>query len=122
MSQRISLNEGDFQKLVRGEIVTQGDLQVALQDIGHYEMFSAIVDAINGATPELHARTFREDEEEVRRWIYGVTHGEPSHPGGFLEAFCVTVRRANDANYILLRPAILALKAKFPQYRFAGAL
>jgi hypothetical protein len=122
MSQRISLNQDDFSKLVRGEIVTQGELTVALQDIGHCEIFNAIVDAINGTPPELQAHSFREDEEEVRRWIYGVTHGEPSQPGGFLEAFCVTVRRADDTNYVLLRPAILALKAKFPKYRFTGAL
>jgi hypothetical protein len=121
MSQRISLNLDDFTKLVRGEIVSQGDLQVALQDIGHCEIFNAIVDGING-TPELQAHSFREDEEDVRRWIYGVNHGEPSAPGSFLEAFCATVRRADDTNYVLLRPAILALKAKFPKYRFTGAL
>jgi hypothetical protein len=128
---RISLNESDFQKLVRGEVVTQGDLQVALQDIGHAQMFNALVDALTeslhlavagGETPVAVRPSFREDEEEVRRWIYGVNHGEPSAPGGFLEAFCATVRRADDGNYALLRPTILVLKAKYPKYRFTGAL
>lgn len=119
--QRISLNESDFKKLVRGEIVTQGDLQVALQDVGLQEIYAGVADAVNDGSL-LKIGTFREDEEEVRRWVYGVNHGEPSAPGGFLEAFVITVRRADDSNYALLRPAILALKAKFPKYRFEGAL
>jgi hypothetical protein len=131
MSQRLTLNQADFAKLVRGEIVTQGDLQCALQDIGHAQMFNALVDALTeelrlavtgGDVPVAVGSSFREDEEEVRRWIYGLTHGEPSAPGGFLEAFCNTVRRADDGNYALLRPTILALKAKYPKYRFTGAL
>ena len=121
MSQRISLNESDFTKLVRGEIVTQGDLQVALLDIGFPLMFNALADAI-ADVGLLEVDSFREDEEEVRRWIYGVQHGEPSQPGGFLEAFAIACRRADNTNYALLRPAIIALKAKFPKYRFTGAL
>jgi hypothetical protein len=127
---RITLNELDFTKLVRGEIVTQGDLQVALQDIGHAQMFNALVDALtetlqlsvsDGQVP-LAAFTLREDEEEVRRWIHGINQAEPSHPGGFLEVFARAVCHADPTNYPLLRPAVLALKAKFPKYRFTGAL
>jgi hypothetical protein len=122
MSQRISLNEQDFKKLVRGEIVEQGALQCALQDIGYAGIVNAVVDAMTGSPAAVLFGTFRDDDEDVRRWIYGVNHGEPSAPGSFLEAFCATVRRADDNNYVLLRPAILALKAKYPKYRFTGAL
>jgi hypothetical protein len=130
MSQVVELNLGDFQKLVRGEIVTQGSLQVALQSIDHAQMFNALVDALtetlqlsvsDGQVP-LAAFTFREDEEEVRRWIHGINQGEPTHPGSFLEDFAKTVCRADPTNYPLLRPAVLALKAKFPKYRFSGVL
>lgn len=121
MTQRISLNEDDFKKLVRREIVTQGDLQCALQDIGFPQMFNALADAISDGGL-LDVDSFREDEEEIRRWVYGVQHGEPSAPGGFLEAFIKAVRHADNTNYALLRPAIIALKAKFPKYRFEGAL
>jgi hypothetical protein len=131
MTQRLTLDQADFAKLVRGEIVTQGDLQCALQNIGHAQMFNALVDALTeelrlavtgGNVPIAVGSSFREDEEEVRRWIYGVQHGEPSPPGSFLEAFVAAVRRADDGNYALLRPTILALKAKYPKYRFTGAL
>jgi hypothetical protein len=130
MTQRITLNEYDFKKLVRGEVVTQGDLQVALQGIGHAQMFNALVDALtetlrlsvsDGQVP-IAAFTFREDEEEVRRWIYGINQAEPVHAGGFLHSFAQTLCRADETNYPLLRPALLALKAKFPKYRFSGVL
>lgn len=126
----VSLNESDFAKLVRGEIVTQGDLQVALQSIGHAQMFNALVDALteslqlcvrDGEVP-LAAFNLADDDEEVRRWIHGINQREPVHPGGFLEAFAATVCRADESNYPLLRPTLLALKAKYPKYRFSGVL
>jgi hypothetical protein len=47
--QRISLNAEDFQKLVRGEIVGQGDLQVSLQKIDYEKMYSAFSEVIAAA-------------------------------------------------------------------------
>jgi hypothetical protein len=129
-NQRLSLSESDFQKLVRGEIVTQGDLQVALQDIGHAQMFNALVDALqetasslvsNGQTP-IAAFTLADDEEEVRRWIHGINQAEPTRPGGFLEAFAAACCRADATNYPLMRSSVLALKTKFPKYHFSGVL
>jgi hypothetical protein len=127
---RISLNESDFAKLVRGEVVTQGDLQVALQSIGHAQMFNALVDALHETASSLvsdgqvpiAAFTLAEDEEEIRLWIKGINQSQPCDPGGFLHAFAAAVCRATDDNYPILRPALLALKAKFPKYRFSGAL
>jgi hypothetical protein len=129
--QRISLNEADFQKLVRGEIVSQGDLQVALQNIGHQQICDAVCDAIAEAPMvlerllsqrALHFSRLDEDTEEIRRWIHGVNQHEPSRPGDFLLAFAAAVCRADAGNYPLLRPAIVALMVKFPQYRFKGDL
>lgn len=47
--QRITLNETDFKKLVRGEIVEQGDLQVVLQSVDYEQMYNAFSDAIAAA-------------------------------------------------------------------------
>jgi hypothetical protein len=131
MTQRISLKLDDFAKLVRGEIVTQGDLQVALQDIGHAQMFNALMAStqelrlamrLAGNTMPVATFTLADDDEEVRRWIHGINQAEPVHAGGFLHSFAQTLCRADETNYPLLRPALLALKAKFPKYRFSGVL
>jgi hypothetical protein len=131
LTQRISLDESDFTKLVRGEIVTQGDLQVALQSIGHAQMFNALVAAtqdlrlvmrLAGNTMPVAAFTLADDEEEIRRWIKGINQSEPVHAGGFLHSFAQAICRADETNYPLLRPTLLALKAKFPDFRFTGAL
>lgn len=114
MSQRLTLDESDFKKLCRGEVVTQGALQCALDgSLSHQQMFDALGDAITG---------LREDTEEIRRWIHGINQAEPVRPGGFLEAFAAAVCRADQTNYPILRPALLALMAKFPKYRFSGVL
>jgi DNA adenine methylase len=124
----ISLDPDDFQKLLRGEIVTQGDLQVALHGIGHAQMFNALVDALtetlrlsvsDGQVP-IAAFTLADDEEEVRRWIKGINQSEPCHPGDFLYQFATAVCRADDCNYPLVRPTLLALKAKFSKVPLHG--
>lgn len=120
--QRISLNETDFKKLVRGEIVQQHDLQCALQDIGIGQMILALNDAIVCGEAALGAISLDQDDEEIRRWIHGINQHEPVAPGGFLEAFAATVCRADDSVYTIMRPTIIALKARFPKYRFAGVL
>jgi hypothetical protein len=190
MSQRISLNQDDFARLVRGEIVTQGDLQVAVQCVSLQEMHNAVSDAIavtnigrdehwlsldeaerqmvvlafaelalfrpgwNDALLDVAQRidrpgapmfarmktanadrvraersplvnrpiTLHQDDEDIRRWIHGINQGEPEPPGSFLYDFAATVCKADYETYPLLRPAIIALKAKFPKYCYQGAL
>ncbi len=39
---RILLNKDDFMKLVSGEIITKGDVQIALSDIGYDIMIDII--------------------------------------------------------------------------------
>lgn len=118
--QRISLNEADFQKLVRGEIVSQGELQVALHGVSFHELYKG-VEAAAGPLG-LGAFSLAQDEEEIRRWIHGINQHEPCRPGDFLLAFAAAICRADDSNYTLMRPTLIALKAKFPQYRFKGEL
>lgn len=191
INQRISLNEADFQKLVRGEMIQQGDQRIALQDIDHQQMFNAVADAIsnvslvkneywlkldegerqiavlalaelalsrpgwdesltaiaqridNAGTPMYEAMkaanadrvraerapvdrgpfiTLRQDDEDIRRWVSGVNQGEPEPASDFLLTAAAAACRANEQQYPALRPAIIALRAQYPQYRFSGAL
>jgi hypothetical protein len=171
---RITLNKDDLAKVLRGEIVTQRDLQVVLQDAAHGEFehllkldegerqmlvlamaelalsrpgwddaLRRIVGRIdNPGTPMYESlkasnadrvrvergplfparMILKHDDEEVRRWIHGINQGDPAPSGDFLYQFARAVCRADCDNYSILRPALLALKVKFPKYRFSGAL
>lgn len=122
MSRRISLGKIEFASLVRGETVHQGGVEIDLYDISFSNMFAAISNAIESGARPLNAFVLQEDLEEIRRWIHGINSGEPKPAGDFLLTFASAVCRADATNYPLLRPAILALKSKFPDYRFEGEL
>lgn len=59
-----------------------------------------------------------QEEADVQRWIWGVANSSPTEAGDFLQAFVKAVLRADHQNYPLLRPAVIALKAKFPKYNW----
>jgi hypothetical protein len=58
-----------------------------------------------------------EEDEELGPWVYGVLHGEPTKPGGFLTELTSAAARADHENYIVLRPALMVMAAKYPKYR-----
>lgn len=64
----------------------------------------------------------QQDEEEIQRWIYGVENGAPMPAGDFLRTIVAAALRADYENYPLMRPLIVALKQKFPKYKFEGTL
>jgi hypothetical protein len=131
MSQLISLNLEDFQKLVRGEMITQGDLQVALHDIGppadvqlpggRAARNGLHLSSVTGRSPSRLSPWLRTRKRSASG-SKAFNQSQPCDPGGFLHAFAAAVCRATDDNYPILRPALLALKAKFPKYRFSGVL
>jgi hypothetical protein len=57
------------------------------------------------------------DEENIQRWLYGVENEAPQPSGDFLKKIVAAALHADCENYPLLRPAIIALKKKFPKYR-----
>lgn len=77
------------------------------------------VQAERGPMPPLVAQ---QDEEEIQRWIYGVENGAPMPAGDFLRTIVAAALRADYENYPLMRPLIIALKQKFPKYKFEGTL
>lgn len=58
-----------------------------------------------------------QDEEDIQRWIWGVENEAPQPSGDFLKKIVAAALHADPENYPLLRPAIIALKKKFPKYR-----
>lgn len=47
---RIKLDYGDFEKLTNGEVVEKGDVQIALDDIGWFNMIDIIKMNLNKKT------------------------------------------------------------------------
>ena len=39
---RIILDQNDFEKLIRGEVVQKDDVQIALSDIGYHQMIEIV--------------------------------------------------------------------------------
>lgn len=64
----------------------------------------------------------QQDEEEIQRWLFGVANNEPNQAGDFLKTFVAAALRADAGNYPILRPAVMALKQRFPKYRFSGEI
>lgn len=114
---RLTLSEADVQTLMRNGVVTQPPgVTVALANRGIE--FSAVCSAMAEAIGPMRLEA---DTEEVRRWVHGVNQERPGDPG-FLQAFAAAVCRADGTQYPLLRPTLMVLKEKFPQYKFEGAL
>ena len=58
------------------------------------------------------------NDPELSPWLFGITAHKPHRPGGFLESLAEVAFMADWENYAILRPALLAFKAKYPQYRW----
>ena len=57
-----------------------------------------------------------EGDERLVRWTFGVLNEKPSKAGGFLSRFAIAVGSADVENYAILRPALVKLAEKYPQY------
>jgi hypothetical protein len=60
-----------------------------------------------------------EADPQLAPWIMGLIEDRPIRPGSFLKSLAECACRADPENYKLLRPALLKLRAKYPQYHFA---
>ena len=52
-------------------------------------------------------------DPEMLDWLLNL---EPMHAGDFLQSVALGAMRADPLNYAILRPALLELTAKYPQY------
>jgi len=53
---------------------------------------------------------------EITNWLMGIYEGKPTPAGSFLTALAKASFLADDDNYLLLLPALIAIKAKYPKY------
>lgn len=60
-----------------------------------------------------------QQDHELRNWIFCLANQSPRTSGSFLAALGNAAVRADDENYLLLRPALLALKKKYQEYDVA---
>lgn len=57
-----------------------------------------------------------QEDSELRDWLWGITNRKPSAPGDFLKSLADAALRADWENYPLMRPMLLQIKAKYPEY------
>ena len=94
-----------------------GDSPAMYQELKHVN-----ADRVQAERMPLMPLRLEKDDEAIVRWVMGVAQGNPVPAGGFLFDFVAAVVQADYENYPILRPAVVRLKAKFPKYRFDGAV
>ncbi len=60
-----------------------------------------------------------QEDSELFNWIFCLANQTPRKSGGFLASVGDMAIRADAENYLLLRPALLQLKKKYPEYDIA---
>jgi hypothetical protein len=69
--------------------------------------------------PHIASQIAQEDIELVD-WLLGIANHKPTEPGDFLKALAAAALRADPENYPLMRPMLLHVRAKYPEYRDDG--
>lgn len=63
-----------------------------------------------------------QEDEELLNWLLGIMHERPNRSGGFLRSLADTAMRADAQNYPILRPALLEIQKKYPQYNYQESI
>lgn len=58
-----------------------------------------------------------QQDPELRNWLINI---ENMRAGDFLRTLALAAQMADYANYAILRPALLELKDKYPEYNIGG--
>ena len=61
------------------------------------------------------------EDPELLDWLHGIINNTPTRPGDFLRSLAEAALRADWQNYPLMRPFLLEMKEKYPQYVFTEA-
>ncbi len=57
-----------------------------------------------------------QEDTELMDWVLCLANQSPRRSGSFLATIGLAAVRADSDNYLLLRPALLAMKRKYPEY------
>jgi hypothetical protein len=55
-------------------------------------------------------------DRDLLPWLLGIANGKPHPPGDFLRCLADAALRADAVNYPALRPALLEIRDRFPNY------
>jgi hypothetical protein len=55
-------------------------------------------------------------DRELLPWLLGIANGKPTRSGDFLRCLAEAALRADVANYPIVRPALLQIREKYPDY------
>ncbi|HXM32267.1 MAG TPA: hypothetical protein VN921_01345 [Chthoniobacterales bacterium] len=61
------------------------------------------------------------EDTELLDWLLGIANNKPVRPGDFLRSLAEVALRADHENYPLMRPFLLEMKKKYPEYLFTEA-
>jgi hypothetical protein len=67
------------------------------------------------------SRILQDDALDLQNWVFGALHPN-AQAGSFVRAFAEACARADAENYAVLRPALLAIAKKYPDYRDFDAI
>jgi hypothetical protein len=56
-------------------------------------------------------------DDELMHWVFGIIHAEPTRSGDFLWHLAQAAVRADAESYAALRPTLMVLRERFPEYR-----
>jgi hypothetical protein len=58
-----------------------------------------------------------QEDQDLAPWLYGIANGKPHQSGDFLRALVDAAFRADPLNYPVLRPSLVIISKRYPQYR-----
>lgn len=82
---------------------------------------AAHMDAIGAAACRHVTDLMAQEDAELLSWLLGIANNKPHRAGDFLHALADAALRADCENYPLMRPFLLEMKKKYPQYSFTEA-
>lgn len=71
---------------------------------------------MSNETDELAFFPIAQNDPQLIEWLLGIVNGKPTRSGDFLRSVAEAALRADHQNYLLLRPALLEMQKKYPEY------